>query len=76
MNQVYRFVLIDDGTGTLLVSQKPGKPPDRYYVDLRSLHHGFEKAVADYCAVLDSDSQLQTNFAKIPLSDYGFIDID
>jgi hypothetical protein len=34
-----------------------------------------EKAVAAYCAALDSDSGLQANFAKM-FGDYGSIYID
>ena len=70
----YRFFLTNHGAGALVSYN----PPDRYHVDLRVLHREFEKAVAAYCAALDSDPQhrqLQANF-KAMLGNYGRIHID
>ncbi len=57
----YHFFLTDTGTAPL-VSQKPG---DRYDVDLRALHHEFEKAVERYQGKLNGDGELQRNFTKM-----------
>lgn len=66
----YRFVLTDHGSGLLVSSA----PPHQYCIDLRVLHSEFEKAVAAYQAALDSDSQLQHNFAAMFVN-YGRVHI-
>jgi hypothetical protein len=68
--KVYRFFLTGHGTGALVSHN----PPDQYHVDLRVLHREFEKAVAAYCAALDSDTRVQANFAAM-FGNYGRIHI-
>jgi hypothetical protein len=68
--KVYRFFLTGHGSGSLVSHH----PPDQYRVDLRVLHQEFEKTVTAYQTALDSDAQLQANFAAM-FGNYGRIRI-
>lgn len=60
-SKVYRFCLTGHGAGPLVSHPQP----DQYVIALRVLHRKFETAVAAYQAAVNSDQQLQANFAAM-----------